>query len=102
MLAEAFLHFTGASTRLGRIEDGNGRCADFEEEEVRRGDIPLDRDVLPVEQYRDSQDQYIGRPRIQRFHRRDGLCLARGRRALVLIDSVSGAEVGHRAGLELL
>lgn len=31
MLAEAFLHFTGATTRLGKIEDGS-TVADFEEE----------------------------------------------------------------------
>jgi elongation factor G len=32
MLAEAFLHFTGATTRLGKVEDGT-TVSDFEEEE---------------------------------------------------------------------
>ena len=35
MLAEAFLHFTGITTRLGRIEDGT-TVSDFEEEEIKR------------------------------------------------------------------
>lgn len=35
MLAEALLHFTGVTTRLGRIEDGT-TASDFEEEEIRR------------------------------------------------------------------
>ena len=36
MLTEAFLHFTGATTRLGRIEDSS-TVSDFDEEEHRRG-----------------------------------------------------------------
>jgi elongation factor G len=47
MLTEAFLHFTEATTRLGKIEDGT-TVADFEEEEVRRG-ISLSTAVIPVE-----------------------------------------------------
>ena len=47
MLAEAFLHFTGATTRLGRIEDGSS-ISDFEDEEIRRG-ISLSTGLIPVE-----------------------------------------------------
>ncbi len=47
MLAEAFLHFTGATTRLGKIEDGT-TVADFEDEEIRRR-ISLSTAVIPVE-----------------------------------------------------
>jgi elongation factor G len=36
MLAEAFLFFTGATTRLGKIEDGT-TTSDYDEEEIRRG-----------------------------------------------------------------
>jgi elongation factor G len=52
MLAEAFLHFTGATTRLGKIEDGTA-VADFEDEEIRRR-ISLSTAVIPVE-YRDHK-----------------------------------------------
>ncbi len=36
MLAEAMLHLTGATTRLGRVEDGT-TISDFDEEEIRWG-----------------------------------------------------------------
>ena len=47
MLTEAFLHATGVTTRLGRIEDGT-TTSDFEEEEIRRG-ISLSTSVIPIE-----------------------------------------------------
>ena len=50
MLTEAFLHFTGATTRLGKIEDGT-TASDYDEDEVRRK-LSLYTSVLPVE-YRD-------------------------------------------------
>ena len=47
MLTEALLHFTGATTRIGKVEDGS-TLSDFEEEEIRRS-ISLSTAVLPVE-----------------------------------------------------
>ena len=35
MMAEAFLHFSGATTRLGKIDDGT-TISDYDEEEIRR------------------------------------------------------------------
>ncbi len=35
MLTEAFLHFTGATTRVGKVEDGS-TISDFDEEEIPR------------------------------------------------------------------
>lgn len=46
-LAEAFLHRSGATTRLGRASDGNTVC-DFDDEEVRRG-ISISTALAPVE-----------------------------------------------------
>ena len=91
MLAEAFLHFTGASTRLGRIEDGT-TIADFEEEEVRRG-ISLSTAMLPVE-YRDHKINILDAPGYNDFIGEMVSALRVADGALVLIDSVSGAEVG--------
>ena len=59
MLAEAFLHFTGATTRLGKIEDGS-TVGDFEEEEIRRK-ISLSTSVIPVE-YRDVKINLLDTP----------------------------------------
>ena len=59
MLAEAFLHFTGATTRLGKIEDGT-TVSDFEDEEIRRG-ISLSTAVIPVE-YKDHKINFLDTP----------------------------------------
>jgi elongation factor G len=59
MLAEAFLHFSGATTRLGRIEDGTS-ISDFEEEEIRRG-ISLSTGIIPVE-YKDHKLNFLDTP----------------------------------------
>jgi len=91
MLAEAFLHFTGATTRLGKIEDGS-TIADFEEEEVRRG-ISLSTAVIPVE-YRDYKLNLLDTPGYNDFIGEVISALRVADGALVLVDSVSGAEVG--------
>jgi len=88
---EAFLHFTGATTRLGRIEDGT-TASDFQEEEVRRG-ISLSTSVIPIE-YDGYKINFLDTPGytdflgevISAFRVSDG--------ALVVVDSVAGAEVG--------
>jgi elongation factor G len=94
MLAEAFLHFTGATTRLGRIEDGTS-VSDFEEEEIRRG-ISLSTSVLPVE-YKGCKINVLDTPGYTDFVGEDfSLRIAD---ILVLIDSVAGAEVGTEIAL---
>ncbi len=47
MLVEALANFTGATTRMGQVEDGT-TISDFDEEEVRRG-ISLFTSVVPIE-----------------------------------------------------
>ena len=46
-LAEAFLHRSGATTRVGKISEGN-TASDFDEEEIRR-QISISTSLLPVE-----------------------------------------------------
>lgn len=91
MLAEAFLHFSGATTRLGRIEDGT-TISDFEEEEQRRG-ISLSTGLLPVE-YKDFKINFLDTPGYNDFVGEVISALRVADGALVLIDSVAGAEVG--------
>jgi elongation factor G len=50
ILTEAFLHLTGATPRMGKIEEGN-TVSDFEQEEIRRS-ISLYSTVIPIE-YKD-------------------------------------------------
>jgi elongation factor G len=91
MLAEAFLHFTGATTRLGRIEDGTS-ASDFEEEEIRRG-ISLSTAIIPVE-YQDHKINILDTPGYNDFIGEMISALRVSDGALVVVDSVAGAEVG--------
>ncbi|PWB53881.1 MAG: elongation factor G [Anaerolineales bacterium] len=96
MLAEAFLHFTGATTRLGKIEDGT-TASDFEEEEIRRG-ISLSTSVIPVE-YKGSKINLLDTPGYTDFVGEVISALRIADAAAVLVDSVAGAEVGTEIAL---
>jgi elongation factor G len=96
MLAEAFSHFTGATTRLGKIEDGT-TIADFEEEENRRG-ISLSTAVVPVE-YRDHKINLLDTPGYTDFVGEVISTLRVADGAMAVIDSVAGAEVGTEIAL---
>lgn len=91
MLAEALLHFTGATTRLGKIEDGS-TVSDFEEEEIRRT-ISLSTAVIPLE-YKNHKINLLDTPGFTDFvgEMISALRVADG--AVVVVDAVAGAEVG--------
>ncbi len=91
MLAEALLHFTGATTRLGSIKDGS-TVSDFEEEEIRRG-LSLSTALIPVE-YQDHKINLLDTPGYTDFVGEviSALYVADG--AVVLVDAVAGIEVG--------
>lgn len=91
MLAEAFLHATGATTRLGKVEDGT-TVSDYDDEEHRRK-ISLYSSVIPVE-HRDHKINVIDAPGYTDFvgEMISALSVADG--AIILVDAVSGIEVG--------
>lgn len=91
MLAEAFLHATGAATRLGKIEDGT-TISDHEEEEMRRK-ISLSTSVLPVE-HRDHKINVLDAPGYTDFVGEAISALSVADGALILVDAVAGLEVG--------
>jgi len=91
MLAEAFLHFTGATTRLGKIEDGT-TVSDFEDEEIRRR-LSLYTSVIPVE-YKDYKINVLDTPGYTDFIGEVVSALRVSDGAIVLVDSVAGLEVG--------
>lgn len=96
MLAEALLHFTGATTRLGRIEEGT-TVSDFEDEEHRRG-ISLSTSLLPLE-YKDYKINLLDTPGYTDFVGEVISALRVADSALILVDSVAGAEVGTEIAL---
>ncbi len=91
MLGEAMLHFTGATTRLGKIEDGT-TVSDFEEEEIRRN-LSLSTTILPVE-YRENKINLLDTPGYTDFIGEVISAIRVADGALVLVDSVAGVEVG--------
>jgi elongation factor G len=99
MLAEAFLHTTGATTRLGKIEDGT-TIADFEEEEIRRG-ISLSTAVIPVE-YKNHKINILDTPGYTDFVGEMVSALRVADGAIVVVDSVAGAEVGTEIALNYI
>jgi elongation factor G len=91
MLAEAFLHFSGATTRLGSVEDGT-TVSDHDEEEIRRG-ISIYTSVIPVE-HRDHKINVLDAPGYTDFVGEVVSTLSVADGAIVLVDSVAGIEVG--------
>jgi elongation factor G len=91
MLAEAFLHATGATTRLGKVEDGT-TVSDYDEEENRRK-ISIYSSVIPVE-HRDHKINVIDAPGYNDFVGEAISALSVVDGAVILVDAVAGVEVG--------
>ncbi len=91
MMSEAFLHFSGATTRLGKIEDGT-TTSDYDEEEIRRK-ISLYTSLIPVE-YRDHKINVLDAPGFTDFVGEVVSALSVADGAIILVDSVAGMEVG--------
>jgi elongation factor G len=91
MLTEALLYHTGTTTRIGKVEDGT-TASDFDDEEVRRG-ISLYTTVIPVE-YKDTKINFLDTPGFLDFIGEVISALRVADSALVLVDAVSGVEVG--------
>lgn len=91
ILCEAFLHFTGAITRMGSIAEGT-TVSDFEEEEKRR-QLSLSTAVIPIE-YKDHKINFLDTPGYTDFVGEviSALYVAEG--AIVVVDAVAGVEVG--------
>jgi len=91
MLAEALLHFSGATTRLGSVEDGT-TVSDHDEEEIRRK-ISIYTSVIPIE-HRNHKVNVLDAPGYTDFVGEVISTLSVADGAIVLVDSVAGVEVG--------
>ena len=91
MLAEAFLHAAGATTRLGKVEDGT-TASDYDDEEVRRK-ISLYASMIPIE-FRDHKINVIDAPGYTDFVGETISALSVADGAIILVDAVAGVEVG--------
>jgi elongation factor G len=96
MLTEAFLHYSGGTTRLGNINDGT-TASDFDEEELRRK-ISLYTSVIPIE-YKDIKVNLLDTPGYTDFVGEVISALRVADGAVLLVDSVAGLEVGTEIAL---
>ncbi len=90
-LAEAMLFSSGAINRMGRVEDGT-TVADFDEEETRRH-ISLSLAQIPVE-WNGHKLNVLDTPGYTDFIGEVASAVRVADLALVMIDAVSGVEVG--------
>ncbi len=90
-LSEAMLYDTGATNRIGKVEDGS-TVSDFEEEEIRRS-LSLSSSLIPCE-WQEHKINVLDTPGYLDFigDVKNALRVVDG--ALVLIDAVAGVEVG--------
>ena len=91
MMTEAFLHFSGATTRIGKVEDGS-TASDFDDEEIRRG-LSLYTSVIPIE-HKNTKLNILDAPGYTDFVGEVISALSVVDAALVLVDSLAGVEVG--------
>ena len=89
--AEAALLATGATTRMGKVEEGN-TLSDFEEEEIRRK-LSLSTAVLPIE-IREHKVNLLDTPGYTDFTGEVISALRVVEGAVVAVDAVAGVEVG--------
>lgn len=91
MLTESMLFLTGATTRMGKIEDGT-TVSDHDEEEIRRK-ISLSTSLIPIE-YRDHKMNVLDAPGFTDFVGEVVSAFSVSEAAVLLVDAVAGMEVG--------
>ncbi|MFZ5917060.1 MAG: elongation factor G [Chloroflexota bacterium] len=90
-LAEAMLFASGATNRMGRVEDGT-TVADFDEEEIERR-ISLSAAMVPCE-WRSAKINVIDTPGYADFIGEVRQAVRVSDTVAILVDAVAGAEVG--------
>lgn len=92
-LAEGLLNVSGATTRLGRISEGNTVC-DFDEEEIRKG-ISIATALAPLE-WRDHKINILDAPGYADFIGEMRAAMRVADLALFVVSAVEGLEVQTR------
>ena len=96
-LVEALLYSTGATTRLGNISENN-MVSDWDDEERERG-LSLSTSLVPVE-FEDTKINVLDTPGFTDFQGelKNAICAADS--VIVVVDAVSGVEVGTELAWE--
>jgi len=90
-LAEAMLYVTGATNRMGRVEDGN-TVSDFDPEEIRRH-ISISTSLIPLE-WREHKINVLDTPGYTDFIGEVISALQAADAGIILVDATAGVAVG--------
>ncbi len=96
-LVEALLYNTGATNRLGKVEEGS-TVSDWDEEEKSRG-ISLSTSVIPIE-FEDHKINVLDAPGFTDFQGEVKNAIRVADSVIVVVDAVSGVEVGTELAWE--
>ena len=92
-LAEALVYLSGATTRMGRVEDGNTVC-DFEPEEIKKG-LSVSLALTPVE-WHGHKINLIDVPGYADFIGEAQAALRVVDLAIFVLSAVEGVQVQHQ------
>ncbi len=94
---ESALFYSGATKRIGKVEDGN-TVSDYEAEEIRRK-VSINTSVLPVE-WQDTKINFLDTPGYFDFIAESKLAMRVADTALIMVSAKSGVEVGTEKAWE--
>lgn len=90
-VAEALLYRSGATTRMGKVEDG-ATTTDYEPEEIKRG-VSVNATLAPVE-WRDTKINFIDTPGFADFVAEVKSAFRAVDSALIVVSATAGVQVG--------
>lgn len=90
-LVEAMLFTTGATTRMGKIGEGN-TASDFDDEEKQRG-LSINTAIIPLE-FQDCKINLMDTPGYPDFQGETQAAIRVADCVLIAVDAVNGPEVG--------
>jgi elongation factor G len=96
-LVEALVFNTGATNRMGRVEDGN-TVSDWQEDEKQRG-ISLSTSLIPLE-FEDHKINVLDSPGYTDFQGEVKNAIRVADAVIVVVDAVAGVEVGTELAWE--
>jgi len=96
-LVEAFLHSTGATSRMGHISESN-MVSDWDDEEKERG-LSLSTSLVPVE-FNDIKINVLDTPGFTDFQGELKNAILAADSVIVVVDAVAGVEVGTELAWE--
>ena len=97
-IVEAMAYFTGITSRMGKVTDGN-TISDFDKEEIKR-QFSIGMSVVPIE-YKGKKLNFLDTPGYFDFVGEAEEALSAADAAVIVINAKAGVEVGAQKGWDL-